>query len=188
MGSYQKQTMIFPGVHRSFKSSLWRVASPQKKRKFEVHGLFLKVFPKIWHCEGTLSICAVMSTFVSMICRKNFQKPLVALRFSQQWIMKGYSMHSSFALPPSRRVKLSFSSLQAQGSFLFITSNMDCTPTISKTRVLSNLAFKATLMHRHRVTNITQRLPWTHDDSFMQRHFIIKTKVGNQTVKLQNKW
>lgn len=125
-----------------------------------------------------------------MTSRKNFQKPPMALEFSMQWIMKGFSMHSPFALPPSRRVILSFNSLQAQGSFLFITSNMDCTPTTFKTRVLSNLAFKATCTHSQRVsiTNITQRLPWTHDDYYMQRHFMIKTKVDHQTIKLQNKW
>lgn len=125
-----------------------------------------------------------------MTCRKNLQRHLMALGFSLQWMMRGFSMHSPFALPPSRRVKPSFNSLQAQGSFLFITSNTDCTPTTFKTRVLSNLALKATRMHSHRVnvTNITQRLLWTYGDYYMQRHFTIKTRVDNQTIKLQNKW
>lgn len=33
------------------------------KGKFEVHALFLTVFPEIWHCVGTLSICVVTVVF-----------------------------------------------------------------------------------------------------------------------------
>lgn len=160
------------------------------KEKLAVHGLFLTVFPKIWHHVGTLTICVVTWTFQLSLwlvgkTSKNLLWPWGSHCFS--WIMKCFSMPSPFALPPSRRVKLSFSSLQAQGSFLFITSNMDCTLTMFKTRVLSNLAFKATLMLSHMVTNITQRLPWTNVDYYVQRHFMIITKIDDQTIKLQNK-
>lgn len=63
MGSYQKQTVIFSSGSQEFLIKLVAGGITLNKGKFELHGLFLTVFPKIWDHVGTLSTYLVTSTF-----------------------------------------------------------------------------------------------------------------------------